>query len=195
MRLQKAQVSEVETALVSSQRSYENSENELLLLRSKYADVESQLQIARKEKNAMEEQNLIALDNLQSLEDKALQAARDRSSWERQMETLGEQLETEINKRVHLEKSAKTVKSENETLQMKIVEQDQYIKGLRRELQDKEAELAKSVSLQDKTIVEHVHVLEEAKRYTDKQLSECVCNPFLLLLIFWQLMLSARVVT
>lgn len=142
------------------------------LLRTKHAGIEEELANTRKQRDALDQQMTSAKSNMQSLEDRALQAERDRSSWQRQMDTLGDQLEKEMTKRMQLEKSHKTIVNDVEGLQMKIVEQDQYIKGLRKELRDREAELAKSISLQDKTIVEHVHVLEEAKRYTDKQLSE-----------------------
>lgn len=109
---------------------------------------------------------------VQEYEDRALKSEREISARLRELETIGERLEAEMTRRMQAEHSKKAVQSELDGVQMRIVEQDQFVKGLRRELQDKEAELQKSLSLQDKTIVEHVHVLEEAKRYTDKQLAE-----------------------
>jgi myosin heavy chain 9/10/11/14 len=40
------------------------------------------------------------------------------------------------------------------------------------ELKNREWEVKQLESKQDKTIVEHVHVLEEAKRVTDRQLAD-----------------------
>lgn len=77
-----------------------------------------------------------------------------------------------MTRRMQLEKSERALRDEAESLEGKLVEHEQYTRGLRKELQQKESELQKSLSMQDKTIVEHVHVLEEAKRYTDKQLAE-----------------------
>ena len=167
-------MSDAERSLTTAEQSAKSSESELRLLKSKSSEVESQLATVRRERDHLEQRASTAQAKLQSLEDRALQAERDRASWEREMTALGDQLEAEMMKRIQLEKTHKAVSSEIDGLQMRLVEQDQYVKGLRRELRDKEAELAKSISLQDKTIVEHVHVLEEAKRYTDKQLSECV---------------------
>jgi myosin protein heavy chain len=162
----------VEHALSSAEQSVKATDSELRLLRSRHARIEEELVSTRKQRDSLDQQVAASKVNMQTLEDRALQAERDRSSWQREMDSLGDQLEKEITKRMQLEKSHKTIANDVETLQMKVVEQDQYIKGLRKELRDKEAELIKSISLQDKTIVEHVHVLEEAKRYTDKQLSE-----------------------
>lgn len=169
-----SRLSDTERSLTAAEQLAKSSESELRLLRSKSSEVEGQLATIRRERDHLEQRASTAQAKLQSLEDRALQAERDRASWEREMTALGDQLEAEVTKRLQLEKSHKAVTSEIDGLQMRLVEQDQYVKGLRRELRDREAELAKSISLQDKTIVEHVHVLEEAKRYTDKQLSECV---------------------
>ena len=172
VKVLKTRLETVEQALSSAEQSVKSTSSELRLLRSKHTSIEEELQSARKSRDSLEQQAVASKLSMQALEDRALQAERDRSSWQRQMDTLGDQLEAEMTKRMQLEKSHKTIVNDVESLQMKVVEQDQYIKGLRKELRDKETELARSISLQDKTIVEHVHVLEEAKRYTDKQLSE-----------------------
>lgn len=163
---------DTERDLADAERFYKAAESDLHTVRAKQVDLEKALATTRSERDDLEAQTTRIQQQLQSLEDQTLKAEREKMAVERELDTVGERLEAEMTRRMQLEKSMKTVQNDIESLQMKIIEQDQFIKGLRRELKDKEAELAKSISLQDKTIVEHVHVLEEAKRYTDKQLSE-----------------------
>lgn len=124
------------------------------------------------ERDALDRQASAAQAKVQAMEDNLLQVERQRAALQREADTLGDRLESEMTKRMQLEKSHGFMKDEMEALQTKLVEHEQYIRGIRKELQDKEGELQKALSMQDKTIVEHVHVLEEAKRYTDKQLAE-----------------------
>lgn len=141
-------------------------------LERSYAETSKQLAVASSERDVATRDAALSKRQMLELEDRTLQAERDRASWEQEMDTMGDRLEAEMTKRMQLEKKARTVQNDIDSLQLRIVEQDQYIKGLRSDLVERDAELAKAISLQDKTIVEHVHVLEEAKRYTDKQLAE-----------------------
>lgn len=175
-----SRVGELEKMLASASNNLKSTESELRLLQSKHSDIERQLASSRTQQESLQRELSKHSSQMQEYEDRVLRADRELSARQRELDTLGERLESEMAKRMQLEQSKKAVQSEIDGLQMRMVEQDQCVKGLRRELHDKESELQKSLSLQDKTIVEHVHVLEEAKRYTDKQLAECVpvCLPF-----------------
>lgn len=90
----------------------------------------------------------------------------------RDLQTVREQLETERAKRMQLEKSATNQKAEIARLSDRSVKLDKELNKALKDLKDKEWEIKQLESKQDKTIVEHVHVLEEAKRVTDRQLIE-----------------------
>ena len=88
------------------------------------------------------------------------------------MEAIRKQLETEIAKRTQLEKTVSSQKAEIAKLKDRNVKQDKELNKALKDLKDREWDVKQLLSKQDKTIVEHVHVLEEAKRVTDRQLAE-----------------------
>ena len=88
------------------------------------------------------------------------------------MDTLKQQIDAETAKRSQLEKVASKQKAELIQLRDKNVKFDRELNKLLTELKNREWEVKQLESRQDKTIVEHVHVLEEAKRVTDRQLSD-----------------------
>lgn len=101
-----------------------------------------------------------------------LQLERDKASQERQLSSVKKQLEEETAKRVKLEKTASSYKSELNLLKDRTSKQDKELNKILTDLKNREWEVKQLESRQDKTIVEHVHVLEEAKRVTDRQLAD-----------------------
>ena len=86
------------------------------------------------------------------------------------MDTLKQQIDAETAKRSQLERIASKQKAELIHLRDKNAKFDRELNKLLTELKSREWEVKQLESRQDKTIVEHVHVLEEAKRVTDRQL-------------------------
>jgi myosin heavy chain 9/10/11/14 len=105
-------------------------------------------------------------------EDTVLQLERDKGTHDRQLETVRLQLESESAKRTKLERVASSQKSELTQLKDRVVKLDRELNKALTELKNREWEVKQLESKQDKTIVEHVHVLEEAKRVTDRQLAD-----------------------
>lgn len=97
-------------------------------------------------------------------------AAQDRQ--ERQLEASRERLEAETAHRVKLEKSLSNQKADLAKLKDHNTKLDRELNKALTELKNREWEVKQLESRQDKTIVEHVHVLEEAKRFTDRQFAE-----------------------
>ena len=91
---------------------------------------------------------------------------------DRQVDALKQQLDAETAKRFQLEKLASKQKAELIQLRDKNDKFDRELNKLLTELKSREWEVKQLESRQDKTIVEHVHVLEEAKRVTDRQLAD-----------------------
>lgn len=88
------------------------------------------------------------------------------------MDAIRKQLETETTKRAQLEKSAGSHSRETAKLKDTIVKFERDLKKAHDDIHNKEWEISQLKSKQDKTIVEHVHVLEAAKKVTDGQLAD-----------------------
>jgi myosin heavy chain 9/10/11/14 len=105
-------------------------------------------------------------------EDAILSTEREKATLDRQVEATRKELETETNKRTALEKTVSSQKSEIATLKDRGVKLDRELNKALTDIKNLEWANKQLISKQDKTIVEHVHVLEEAKRVTDRQLAE-----------------------
>jgi myosin heavy chain 9/10/11/14 len=81
-------------------------------------------------------------------------------------------LESETAKRKQLEHSVTTQKTEIIRLKDINIKFERDLNKSLNELKAREWEVKQLEAKQDKTIVEHVHVLEEAKKVTDKQLAD-----------------------
>jgi len=108
----------------------------------------------------------------QDFEDALLQVEREKASWTRQIEAMRKELEAETVKRTQLEKATSKHNSESSKTKDQIVKLERDLKKARDDLHHRDWDIQQLRSKQDKTIVEHVHVLEEAKRLTDQQLAE-----------------------
>jgi myosin protein heavy chain len=97
---------------------------------------------------------------------------REKTTHDRQREATRKQLDSELTKRTQLEQLVSNQKAELIKLKDREVKRDRDINKALTDLKAREWEVKQLESRQDKTIVEHVHVLEEAKRVTDRQLAD-----------------------
>ena len=107
----------------------------------------------------------------QDFEDAVLQIEREKASWVRQMESVRKQVEAETSRRTQVEQAAKLQHREVAQLKERFTKLELDHKKALDDLHQRDWEVSQLRSKQDKTIVEHVHVLEEAKRVTDRQLA------------------------
>ncbi|KAF5310181.1 hypothetical protein D9619_010457 [Psilocybe cf. subviscida] len=171
-RIAQAQLTRVQGHLAELERAKRSMDSELLSLRARQHDSESQLAEAQRDKTVLQRDLTNALEKRSSLEDSQLQLEREKEVNTRALETANRQLETETAKRIQLEKSASSRKAEIATLKERNTALDKELNKTLTALKALEWENKQLLSKQDKTIVEHVHVLEEAKRVTDRQLAE-----------------------
>jgi myosin protein heavy chain len=108
----------------------------------------------------------------QDFEDAILQMEREKNALDRQVDNSRKQLEAESQKRSQLEKIVSTQKVEIASLKDRGVKLDRELNKALTDVKNLEWANKQLISKQDKTIVEHVHVLEEAKRVTDRQLAD-----------------------
>lgn len=88
------------------------------------------------------------------------------------MDSLNTRLEAEVAKRTQLEKGRSNQSFEVNRLKDQAVKYERELKNLQGDLRDRDWEIKQLKTSQNKTIVEHVHVLQEAKNLTDNQLAE-----------------------
>ncbi|KAI0794866.1 myosin II heavy chain [Abortiporus biennis] len=177
-RTAQSQLKKVEASLAEAEKTKRSLESELNSTRSRQIDVDGQLAEALKEKEAnifsitLERKLLAAQAKYQDFEDVVLQLERDKSAQDRQLETSRQQLDNEVKKRTQAEKMVSSQKAEIIRIKDLNVKLDRELNKALTDLKNREWEVKQLESKQDKTIVEHVHVLEEAKRVTDNQLKE-----------------------
>ncbi|KAG8951087.1 hypothetical protein FRC04_006746 [Tulasnella sp. 424] len=168
----KSRLSDVESNLISAEKAKRAAESELQVLRSRQIDLEDQLAEAMKSKESFERQLNAAQAKQQEFEDVVLQIEREKAAWARQLESLRKELETEMTKRSELEKASTSQNREMVQLKDRCVKLDRDLDKAQKDMSQKDWEISQLRSKQDKTIVEHVHVLQEAKAFTDRQLAE-----------------------
>ncbi|KAH9026853.1 myosin II heavy chain [Lactarius pseudohatsudake] len=161
---------QTEASLAEASKVKRSQESELQELRTRRIDLDGQLAELQKAKESLERQLHAAQSKYQDFEDATLQLEREKNAQDRQVDTLKQQLHAETAKYAQLEKVASKQKAELARLQDKNANFDREIDKLLTDLKNREWEVKQLESRQDKTIVEHVHVLEEAKRVTDRQL-------------------------
>ncbi|EMD32423.1 hypothetical protein CERSUDRAFT_118769 [Gelatoporia subvermispora B] len=167
-----AKLKGVEVSLADAEKTRRSAESELHLVRSRQSDLEGQLADTQRAKETLERQLAAAHAKYADCEDAVLQLERDKGAHDRQLDAVRKQLEAEIAKRSQLEHSVSNQKAEIIRLKDHNVKLDRDLNKALTDLKNREWEVKQLESKQDKTIVEHVHVLEEAKRVTDRQLQE-----------------------
>ncbi|MBW0481798.1 hypothetical protein O181_021513 [Austropuccinia psidii MF-1] len=165
-------LSNLELVIQKTDRAKQVVEIELQNVRSKHLESTDGLTKLTREKESLEKQLVASNLKFQDMEDAMLKIERERSAWSRQVGDLKSKLESELLKRVELETESVSLEKDLKIHKDAVSEHEKNAASLRKELTIKNQELQKAISLQDKTIVEHVHVLEEAKKYTDRQLNE-----------------------
>ncbi|KAF7972288.1 hypothetical protein HWV62_18538 [Athelia sp. TMB] len=154
----------VEASFEEAEKVKRTLESDLHSVRSRQIDADGQLAEAIRVKEGLERQLLHAQTKCQDFEDSMLQMERDKATHDRQLATMKKQLEAESTKRAQLEQLASRQKAELVQLRDKTAKYDRELNKVLTDLKHREWDVKQLESKQDKTIVEHVHVLEEAKR-------------------------------
>lgn len=106
------------------------------------------------------------------LEDAVIVIEEEKSEWARRMESTTRQLMDESARRQHLEQKLQDVQPELAALRNNIATKDREFAKAQSDIKVRDSEIALLRSRENKTIVEHVHVLEQAKKMTDRSLAE-----------------------
>ena len=118
------------------------------------------------------------IDNLQEryndLEDAVLMIEEEKAEWAHKLENTARQLIEESSKRQHFEQAFYDAQAEMAVERNAHSAMEREHAKFQSELKACYSEIALLRSRENKTIVEHVHVLESAKKVTDRQLAEQV---------------------
>jgi myosin protein heavy chain len=105
-------------------------------------------------------------------EDAIIAIEREKGSWAAQMSELQRRLEVENKQRLKLEDQQLARESELSVVRDRLGRTERELTKVGTDFVAIDAEVRLLRSRENKTIVEHVHVLEAAKRLTDRQLAE-----------------------
>ncbi|KAF7288155.1 Myosin II heavy chain [Mycena chlorophos] len=167
-----AELVKTQAALSELEKSKRTLESDLQSTQTRHNDVQAQLAESRKTKEALERQLAVAQGKYHDIEDVMLGLERDKAAQDRQLDVLKKQLEAESAKRTQLERVITEQKTETAQLKQQNEQLDAALAQALLDIQTRDQEAKQFESKQHTTIVEHVHVLEEAKRVTDRELAE-----------------------
>ena len=122
----------------------------------------------------MEQQLQDAQERYNDLEDAVLVIESEKANWAKAMEAANRQYAEESNKRHRIEQELHNNQLEIAKHRNTSLNAERELAKAVNEIKARDAEIALYKSRENKTIVEHVHVLESAKKVTDRQLAEQV---------------------
>lgn len=106
------------------------------------------------------------------LEDAVLAIENEKADWARRMENLGRMHMDESTKRQRLEQQMYDSQVELAEYRNTALQAERDLAKAAGEIKARDSEIALLRSRENKTVVEHYHVLESAKKFTDNQLAE-----------------------
>ncbi|KAK0549106.1 class II myosin [Tilletia horrida] len=161
-----------EAAALTAEKSQRLAETELKAIRERHGVSEKSLGDLQRAKEVLDKQLQHTLTKQQGLEDAVLELERSSTHYKTTADQLSVELSAESKLREMAESKARSNAQAKELLAQEMAVREKELAKLKDELKQTNTEMRKLQSMQSKTIVEHVHVLEEAKRYTDRQLAD-----------------------
>ncbi|CAO1612723.1 unnamed protein product [Parajaminaea phylloscopi] len=165
-------VKELSSALEVAERGQRQALNERDSQQERASTAEAALTAQKTARSDAEKQLSAMQAELQEVEDALCECERSQSAWQKQAEELGAKLDAELQERHELEGAAKRDRAAAEAAKRELAAKEKDHARLREDHALLLGDLKKAQSMSNKTIVEHVHVLREAKNKTDGQLAE-----------------------
>ncbi|KAG5220287.1 Myosin [Salix suchowensis] len=165
-----AELTKAQASVAELEKSKRAAESELQAVRTRQANTDNELSTTLKSKTDLERQLVAIQSRRDELEDSFMEAEREKLTHLRHLEAAKKSLESENKKSAQLEKTIATMKSELATLKDQNVKLDRDLNKALKDVKDREWEIKKFESRQDKITVEHIHVYEKVKRATDREL-------------------------
>lgn len=169
---QTLKVSELTASLAAAEKAKREAHSELSIRQERVSSAESALSSQKAARSELEKQVSSMQSELQDVEDALCECERSQKAWQKQAEELGARLDAESSARQRAEASVKRDQASADAAKRELAAKEKEHVKLRDEHALVCANLKKAQSMSNKTIVEHVHVLREAKNKTDGQLAE-----------------------
>lgn len=148
------------------------AEGELRNVREHITAVEAQLGAAASAKNDLDQKLQEKQEQYEQLEDAVLEVETEKTEWMQRMKATAQTLAEESAKAQHLERELHAHQLELKEHRDNAAQWERELDKADNEIKARDSEIALLRSRENKTVVEHYHVLEAAKKVTDRQLVE-----------------------
>ncbi|CAO1620791.1 unnamed protein product [Sympodiomycopsis kandeliae] len=165
-------LAETVASLTAVEQSKRAVENELKAFRDRATAAESSIESHKRAKTAAEEALAAAQADSQQLEDAMLEMERSSQTWQDKHAKTSAKLAAETKLREEVEAAIRQHERNVKTLQSQLTAKEREFNKLSDELHLTTQDLKKAQSMSNKTIVEHVHVYEQAKKMAERQLDD-----------------------
>ncbi|OCF31660.1 myosin heavy chain [Kwoniella heveanensis BCC8398] len=149
-------------------------EAELASVREQLSGTESRLQSAAQARDDLEKHMHALQDEYNGLEDAVLEIEADKANWAKSLDNVSRQLQDETTKRHQFEQQLHNNQVELAENRNIALQAERALAKAASDIKARDKEIEFLRSRENKTVVEHYHVLEKAKKFTDQQLSEQV---------------------
>ncbi|WVF65827.1 hypothetical protein IAT40_000564 [Kwoniella sp. CBS 6097] len=149
-------------------------EAELASVREHLAGTESRLQSTAQARDDLEKHMHALQDEYNGLEDAVLEIEADKANWAKSLDNVSRQLQDETTKRHQFEQQLHNNHIELAENRNIALQAERALAKAASDIKARDKEIEFLRGRENKTVVEHYHVLEKAKKFTDQQLSEQV---------------------
>ncbi|GMK55315.1 hypothetical protein CspeluHIS016_0203710 [Cutaneotrichosporon spelunceum] len=174
LRSKTSDFDELQMAAASANKSHKDVQAELESTRSLLKSTETELRTAQIKGEEFQCALREKEDKFADLEDALLPLEHERGILRKRLEEANGQLSNEISKRQGLQRQLHSMEEQVVAHRNDLNELERDLTDAAGNIQQRDSEIALLRSRENKTIVEHVHVLESAKKVTDRQLKEQV---------------------
>ncbi|WRT65740.1 uncharacterized protein IL334_002688 [Kwoniella shivajii] len=147
-------------------------EKELEMIREKLSGTESRLQSTAQARDDTEKHLHELQDEYNGLEDAVLEIEGEKANWARSLDNVTRQLHEESAKRHHFEQEVHNNQVELAEHRNTALQAERSLAKAAADIKARDKEIDFLRGRENKTVVEHYHVLEKAKKFTDQQLAE-----------------------
>nr|XP_018264766.1 myosin heavy chain [Kwoniella dejecticola CBS 10117]OBR86924.1 myosin heavy chain [Kwoniella dejecticola CBS 10117] len=147
---------------------------ELEAVREQLSGTESRLQSTAQARDDIEKHLHTLQDEYNGLEDAVLEIEGEKANWAKSLDIVIRQLQEESTKRHHFEQEVHNNQVELAEHRNTSAQAERALAKAAADIKARDKEIDFLRGRENKTVVEHYHVLEKAKKFTDQQLAEQV---------------------
>ncbi|WWC87933.1 uncharacterized protein L201_002833 [Kwoniella dendrophila CBS 6074] len=145
---------------------------ELEIVREHLSGTESRLQSTAQARDDIEKHLHALQDEYNGLEDAVLEIEGEKANWAKSLDNVSRQLQEESSKRHHFEQQVHNNQVEMAENRNIALQAERALAKAAADIKARDKEIDFLRGRENKTVVEHYHVLEKAKKFTDQQLAE-----------------------